>query len=431
MLEKGKLGERQEPALPFVARQRDLSIEGLSPGSLDRSFGRERADPTNDDLLSQSSLSAPDSSLGETDKDPYQIGLSGRSANISGVRDIYISRQVESKSWTPVIVPKEVVGLTRDVAIFTAIRKKNLVTYAKHGDRDTFCPPIWWDLGIGSGACGLGCRSCFLMLTFRTMRDPLMPIVYTNVEAFWRATKRWLVSPKRRWFDTMGLGIDRADSLLYEGITGHARNLIPIFANPELNPKCNRLVLLTKTANTHYLEGLPTKNTVVSFSLNPESIADLWEGKWPDTNERITPPIIDRLKACKHAQELGFEVRFRIDPILPAPGWRDSYADFFKLTNSLGINPRYITLGTYRRKNAALDGFRKKWELPMMEYLPNELERDGTHWHLSASKRVEIYSKIKELIELHLPSSKVSLCKETHPVRKDTKLCNADCNCLS
>ena len=29
---------------------------------------------------------------------------------------------------------------------------------------------------------------------------------------------------------TLGLGIDCSDSLLYEGMTGHARHLIPMFA---------------------------------------------------------------------------------------------------------------------------------------------------------------------------------------------------------
>ena len=38
---------------------------------------------------------------------------------------------------------------------------------------------------------------------------------------------------------------------------------------------------MTKSTNVGYLEGLPTRNVAVTFSLNPESIADLWEGKWP------------------------------------------------------------------------------------------------------------------------------------------------------
>jgi hypothetical protein len=97
----------------------------------------------------------------------------------------------------------------------------------------------------------------------------------------------------------------------------HVRNLAPLFSNPARNLSSNKLVLLTKTANTHYLADISPayrSNVVASFSLNPEPIADLWEGKWPDTGERITPSISKRLAAVKFAQDLGFEVRIRVDP---------------------------------------------------------------------------------------------------------------------
>ncbi len=88
----------------------------------------------------------------------------------------------------------------------------------------------------------------------------------------------------------LGLGIDCSDSLLYEGETGLARRLIPLFTSKKTNPFGRKLILLTKSINVHYLEGLPITNILVTFSLNPELIADLWEGKWND-GLRITPPI--------------------------------------------------------------------------------------------------------------------------------------------
>ena len=103
------------------------------------------------------------------------------------------------------------------------------------------------------------------------------------------------------------------------------------FSTASTNPLRNKLILLTKTANTHYLADIcpeHRQNIVVSFSLNPEAIADLWEGKWPDTGERITPPIAKRLQAAKLAQDLGFEIRVRVDPILTPEGWEDQYAAF-------------------------------------------------------------------------------------------------------
>ena len=347
----------------------------------------------------------------------------------------FVDNQVEKDIWRQEVIPAEVVGLSRPLTILRASRKTNLITYSWHGDRKTFCPPIWWDLAIGSGACGLGCRACFLMLTHRIWRDPLRHLLYDNLSDYEHITEKWLVNPKRRNNHTLGIGIDRSDSLLYEGVASHVRNLAPLFGDIKYNPNNNKLVLLTKTANTHYLEDISPKyrsNIIVSFSLNPEYIADKWEGKWPDTGERITPSIYNRLTAARFAQDLGFEIRIRIDPILTPLGWEDEYTSFISDIKSRGINFNYWTLGTYREKNSQLNIWRERWGLLEMEWQPEEnlLLKDGTHWHLPESKRIDIYKQILNKIRCQYQNAKVSLCKETHSVRRSVNLCNPNCNCL-
>jgi DNA repair photolyase len=274
------------------------------------------------------------------------------------------------------------------------------------------------------------------MLTFRAMRDPMAHLLYDNYSDFEAATRKWLLDPTRKHQHTLGVGIDRSDSLLYEGVTGHVRRLAPIFASPMANPQGNKLVLLTKSSNARYLTeiGLADRqNVVVTFSLNPEPIADLWEGKWADTGERITPSVFRRLLAAMTAQELGYETRVRIDPILTPEGWQGYYRDFVRRVKSLGINFRYWTLGTYREKNNQLDTWREKWGLPAMEWQPDEAElvKEGTHRHLPEERRVEIYRTVQGLIREEFPDAKISLCKETHQVRRKVAgMCNADCNCL-
>ncbi len=344
----------------------------------------------------------------------------------------YVDQQVVNGNWTQQIIPAEIVGLSRPLTVFRAPRRTNLITYDWHGDRETFCPPMWWDLAIGSGACGLGCRSCFLMLTHRIRRDPWRHLLYDNTEDFMCAVEKWLKNPQRRPQHTLGIGIDRSDSLLYEGVTGHVRRLASLFADPEANQNQCKMILLTKSANTRYLEEIAPsdrKNIVASFSLNPESIADLWEGKWPD-GERITPPVSRRLEAAKFAQELGYEVRVRVDPILTPDGWGEQYADFVAEVVRRGVNFRYWTLGTYREKNGQLDAWREKWGLLPMEWEPKDLVEDGTHWHLPPARRIEIYRTVRDIIQREIPKARVSLCKETHEVRKAIVLCNAECNCL-
>jgi DNA repair photolyase len=349
--------------------------------------------------------------------------------------DWFTNEQVNRGLWREEEIAPEVSGLTRPIEVYRAPRKTNLITYDWHGDKQTFCPPMWWDLAIGSGACGLGCRACFLMLTHRVKRDPSRHLLHDNLEDFLYAAEKWLSDPLRRRQHTLGVGIDRSDSLLYEGVIQHVRNLAPLFSNPFQNRHGNKLILLTKTANTHYLADIipdHRRNIIASFSLNPEVIADLWEGKWPDTRERITPTISRRLDAVRYAQDLGFEVRVRVDPILTPDGWEDYYKSFFADVRNAGINFRYWTLGTYREKNPQLDAWRERWGLLPMEWQSSESEmiKDGTHWHLSEGRRIAIYARIVDMIRREFPDARVSLCKETHKVRRAMTLCNADCNCL-
>jgi DNA repair photolyase len=354
--------------------------------------------------------------------------------SLSGTLDrpqhAFVDRMKSQGKWIPEAVPAGVVGLRRDLTIYRGERKSKLICHQDHGDQTTYCPSRWWDLRIGSGACGLGCRACFLMLTHRGMRDPLRPLIYNNVEAFWGASRRWLADPRRRAEETLALGIDCCDSLLYEGITEHARQLIPMFADADLNPRGNRLVLLTKSTNTHFLEGLPRAHVVVTFSLNPEPVADLWEGKWPDTLERITPPVTERLKACLLAQKMGFETRWRLDPILTPPGWQKLYAGFLEEAAGMGLRPSRITLGTYREKTRQLDTWRRKWGLPEMEWEPDQVVKDGTHFHVPSDHRLSVYRTVGELCERSFPESERSLCKETYSVRRQLAMCDTCCNCL-
>ena len=263
------------------------------------------------------------------------------------------------------------------------------------------------------------------------MRDPLQPLVYDNVAFLWDAARRWLIAPGRRGCHTLGLGTDRSDSLLYESVTEHARHLIPMFADPCRNPHGCKVFLLTKSLNVGFLEGLPTRNVVVTFSLNPEPVADLWEGKWPDALRRITPPIGERLLAALQVQRMGFEVRWRIDPILTPPGWEAHYRCFFRQAAAQGHNPRRITLGTYRETHPQLDVWRKRWHLPPMEWRPGPLSRDGTHWHMSETSRITTYRRVAAMCASLFPDGVVALCKETKFVRGMTNLCSPLCNCLA
>ena len=359
----------------------------------------------------------------------------------------HVEGKIKDGKWKPVILTPEITGLKRPMEILTAPRGASFVKCAWHGDKDTFCPPIWADIALGSGACGFGCRTCFLMLTFRSMRDPSRPLVYTNYEKMDSDIRKWLIAKhyyyedkdkkkvqkKRSYKETIGLGIDCADSLLFEGYTQNLRRIAPLFQSEKSNPLDTQLVLLTKSANTHFLKTVKPKNIIITMSLNPEGIADLWEGKYLD-GVRITPPITERLEALKYAQDLGFETRIRLDPILTPDKWEEQYREFVNEMYELGVKPSFITLGTYREKNNQIDTWREKWGLPPAEVDSLEVgnEKEGTHFHIQG--RNEIYSTVETIIKKGYAGGSfkphISLCKETFSIRKELGMTNMYCNCL-
>ncbi len=344
--------------------------------------------------------------------------------------DWYVEEQIRAGKWHPEWVRPDVLGLKRPIEILRAPSPGKLISPWNRSDsEDVYCPAYWADLKIGRGACGLRCRSCFLMGTHRIWCDPSRPVIYDGETEYEAAVKNWLKAPDR---ENLGLGIDCCDSLLYEGVTGHARRLIPLFGSARSNPHGCKLILLTKSTNVHYLKELPTENVLLTFSLNPQPIADMWEGKFDD-GVRVTPSVEQRLRASLFGQGLGFEVRWRIDPIFPVKGWPNIYRKFFQEAAREGNRPTRITLGTYREMQPSLLTFARRWGLPPLEADRPDMQKDGDHYHLGRSRRIEIYRSlasavIDEWVEFnHLPD--VALCKEPKSVRREAGLDNKYCNC--
>jgi DNA repair photolyase len=314
--------------------------------------------------------------------------------------------------------------------VYKAIRAQNniLKPWQPDTNDNSYCPAHWADIAIGRGACGFRCRACFLMLTHRTFCDPSRHVLYENVDDYKQVVRRELMRPGLN----LGLGIDCSDSLLYEGETGHARRLIPLFADKMTNPFNRKLILLTKSTNVGYLEGLPTTNILMTFSLNPEPIADLWEGKWND-GLRITPYIKNRLAASIKAQNMRFEVRWRIDPILPIDNWADIYREFIFAAAAEGHRPTRITLGTYREMGRSLLTIAAKWGLPPMDFIPERMAKDGMHYHIPDKQRIDIYRQLMDFIKSAWQQTGitpiVALCKETRSIRDVLGINHNHCNC--
>jgi DNA repair photolyase len=335
----------------------------------------------------------------------------------------YVDQMVQRGEWKPVSLPPELVGLGCPITVFEAKRESNFITRLKMKPENratTYCPcNLWRDLRIGSGACGLQCRRCFLVLTHRIKRDPRRHVIYVNHEDYQREVDNWLKDPSKGM--NLGLGIDCSDSLLYDNYTKITQWLIPMFGDQKTGrPK--KLILLTKSTNVDQILDLHHNgNVAVTFSSYPPEIANVWE--------TLAPPVYDRVKASIKVQDAGYHTGWRLDPILGIEGFEKFYEGFLETSRDMGARPERVTLGTYREFRLLKLWCEEKWRLPKLEYNP-EMEKDGDRFR--EVDRIKILTSVISLIKRIMPWVKIDLCKETHVIRDALGFGKREpmCNCI-
>ena len=67
-------------------------------------------------------------------------------------RTRFVLDQIARGVWRESTISASLTGLSRDMPIFFAARKTDPIVHDWHGDRQTYCPPLYRDLAIGSGA---------------------------------------------------------------------------------------------------------------------------------------------------------------------------------------------------------------------------------------------------------------------------------------
>lgn len=271
------------------------------------------------------------------------------------------------------------------------------------------CPHFWilsWGLG-----CPYQCSYCYLMSTLRYQGTN--PIVYKNLDSF--EVWDWLKKHKKCVLNAGEL----ADSLAFS--TDYIGLLAPSF---NVNENENKLLLLTKSANINPLLELDPKNIIVSFSINAPSVRLRFE--------HGTALIKDKIEAAKTLKGLGFDVRIRIDPIIPVVDWELEYEKLIDLILNSFI-PDRITLGTLRY-------------FPGVKVMAKKLKRDGKDsvftYYVEMSvedkryrlkDRKEIYEyMIRNLLDSNFKN--IGICKETldtfeHLDKKGIKIDKNFCNC--
>jgi len=254
-------------------------------------------------------------------------------------------------------------------------------------------------LNIGFG-CIYECSYCFLQ-GYTNAPGIVIP---TNIEDFLSAAEVFIKKQNR--LVRLGTG-EFTDSLALDYLTGFSKILVPFFA------KFNNVLfeLKTKSSNINNLLGLVHNGrTVVSWSLNPQSLIKSDELGSSDLNSRIA--------SARRCVEDGYLVAFHFDPILYSRDWLIHYSQVIDLLfSTIKQNIAWISLGTLRFPPILKPIIEQRF--PETNILNEELIIGFDKKIRYPQKlRISIYTRMVELIRRYDKEVSLYLCMENPAVWK-------------
>lgn len=274
----------------------------------------------------------------------------------------------------------------KDGSIITRFDK----TPFPHKATDVICPhfvELKWAYG-----CPFDCSWCYLKGTFRFRPDGIKPAIKDRkkVELHVREFLNGVKEP-----EILNTG-EIADSLMMEnGSNAFSRFIIPLFESQAKH----KVLLVTKSNHIrNLLEIEPHNQVIASFSLNAVPVVKLWERK--------APSLLQRLIAVEKLYEANYEVRIRIDPMVPVKNWDIVYKDLVDMIFS-ACNPERITIGSLRGLRSTVNSTKdKSW----VQYL-----KESSNWgrKIDFATRFEMYSYLIGYLKDAYRYRRVALCKET------------------
>jgi len=274
---------------------------------------------------------------------------------------------------------------------------------------DVVCPhflELKWAYG-----CPFNCSWCYLKGTFRFRPDVFEKPVIKDYEKIELHTRTFLEEVKTPEILNTG---EIADSLMFEsGKSPFSNFIIPIFSSQKLH----KVLFLSKSSNVNnLLEVGPHDQAIMSFSLNAIPVAETWEK---------APPVLKRLEAAKKVYQAGYEVRIRIDPMVPIEGWQGHYLHLIDIIFD-NLVPERITLGSLRGLQSTINGCS---DTSWVKYL-----KESSSWgkKIDFKTRYNMYSTMMQHLEAMYNFTKVALCKETLQMWSGLKMDykRIRCNCL-
>ena len=240
--------------------------------------------------------------------------------------------------------------------------------------------------------CPFDCAWCYLKGTFRFLPSKTKP-VFKDYEKTTLHVRRFLDEVSNPEILNTG---EIADSLMRESSSEpFSKFIIPIFEEQETH----KVLFVTKSDNIGNLLGInPHNQAIMSFSLNADEVAKRWENR--------APSVARRIEAGRKLSEAGYEVRIRIDPMVPISDWKEHYTN---LIDQIFANfvPTRITLGSLRGLQSTING---STDRTWLEYL-----KEGSNWgkKVEFTTRYWMYTTVINYLKENYNYSEVALCKET------------------
>jgi spore photoproduct lyase len=280
-------------------------------------------------------------------------------------------------------------------------------------ETDVVCPHFV--LLAWANGCMYNCAWCYLKGTFRfygQKPNGRVPMVFKSRERMAKDLKAF-VSVRDLELEIVNTG-ELSDSLMDEGhVHGEPFSewLMKFFKGTK-----HKVLFLTKSTNVEsFLENSWQDHAVLSWSVNAVPVADRWE--------TLAPPVRARLDAAQKVYDAGYEVRLRIDPMVPVVDWQKHYGHLVDMIYER-LKPSRVTLGCLRGlASTIMHCTNKSW----VQYLTEK-----SNWGKKPpfEQRLEMYQHVIDRLNDH-GLADYAICKDTIAMWKALKLNPAKikCNC--
>ena len=275
---------------------------------------------------------------------------------------------------------------------------------------DVVCPhflELKWATG-----CPFDCAWCYLKGTLRFRPQKAKPYIkrYNRIEQHVQS----FLENADGYKEVLNTG-ELADSLMWErNGNPFSKFILSLFENQENH----KVLFVTKSKNIeHLLEGMYQNNAIISFSLNPNAVAERFE--------KGAPIVADRIEAARKLAQAGYEVRIRIDPMVPVVDCKDLYNDLVDNIFKKFI-PSRITLGSLRGLQSTINNTNdKEW----VKYLS---ERSNWGRKVAFDTRYAMYLDVIDYLRTQYDYTDVALCKETVAIwdKLGMDYRHIKCNCV-